>query len=162
HLGPGSSACEAGRSQGWPKGADRKAPWAPPGAPFPSYWRGKENRGRAHPAARKHWAGTAERWLSHTTCHSGRAKREPESITTIQGYGFRVRSLRSRPGMTKEKTERWLNDPRTSIAASACRAGSPKARRGGGSHRRLLHRAAPSRRRRRSPTSDGKTRAACW
>src|ERR1041385_1378202 len=37
-LGPGSSACEAGRSQGWPKGADRKAPWAPPGAPSLFLW----------------------------------------------------------------------------------------------------------------------------
>src|ERR1041385_3908696 len=41
-LGPGSSACEAGRSQGWPKGADRKAPWAPPGAPSLSYGEGRK------------------------------------------------------------------------------------------------------------------------
>src|ERR1051325_6220109 len=41
-LGPGSSACEAGRSQGWPEGADRKAPCAPPGAPSLSYGEGRK------------------------------------------------------------------------------------------------------------------------
>src|ERR1043166_8294035 len=55
-LGPGSSACEAGRSQGWPKGADRKAPWAPPGAPSLSYGEGRKTGRRAHLGVRKNKA----------------------------------------------------------------------------------------------------------
>src|SRR5437016_6226248 len=34
---------------------------------------------------------------------------DPESITTKWGYGFRVRSLRSRPGMTTEPVGVLLN-----------------------------------------------------
>src|ERR1043165_413782 len=52
-LGSRRLGVQPGRSQGWPKGADRKAPWAPPGAPSLSYGRGKENRETGHPGARK-------------------------------------------------------------------------------------------------------------
>ncbi len=64
-----------------PKGADRKAPEAPPGAPFPSF-EGKRKTGRrARPGARNQNHGTAERWLKrnlaemeccgpHRRCHT--------------------------------------------------------------------------------------------
>src|ERR1044072_4395072 len=41
-LGSRTLGVQAGRSQGWPKGADRKAPWAPPGAPSLSYGEGRK------------------------------------------------------------------------------------------------------------------------
>src|SRR5690349_16280476 len=41
-LGSRKLGVQAGRSQGWPKGADRKAPWAPPGAPSLSYGEGRK------------------------------------------------------------------------------------------------------------------------
>src|SRR5262249_39843339 len=39
---------QAARSQGRPKGADRKAAWAPPGAPFLSYGEERKTGRRAH------------------------------------------------------------------------------------------------------------------
>src|ERR1041385_6149538 len=48
NLGSRKLGVQAGRSQGWPKGADRKAPWAPPGAPSLSYGEGRKTGRRAH------------------------------------------------------------------------------------------------------------------
>src|ERR1051325_2572001 len=52
-LGSRKLGVQAGRSQGWPKGADRKAPWAPPGAPSLSYGEGRKTGRRAHLGVRK-------------------------------------------------------------------------------------------------------------
>src|SRR5947209_19508576 len=37
-----------------------------------------------------------------------RQRREPESITTASGYGFRARGLRPRPGMTSQNLRGWF------------------------------------------------------
>src|ERR1044071_8424423 len=63
-LGSRKLGVQAGRSQGWPKGADRKAPWAPPGAPSLSYGEGRKTGRRAHLGVRKQSPGRAERWLN--------------------------------------------------------------------------------------------------
>src|ERR1051325_6639569 len=52
-LGSRKLGVQAGRSQGWPKGADRKAPWAPPGAPSLSYGEGRKTGRRARLGVRK-------------------------------------------------------------------------------------------------------------
>src|ERR1051326_7481540 len=52
-LGSRKLGVQADRSQGWPKGADRKAPWAPPGAPSLSYGEGRKTGRRAIPGPEK-------------------------------------------------------------------------------------------------------------
>src|ERR1044071_1362886 len=59
-LGSRKLGVEAGRSQGWPKGADRKAPWAPPGAPSLSYGEGRKT-------------GDGRTWASENTRRRGSA-----------------------------------------------------------------------------------------
>jgi hypothetical protein len=62
-VGSRKLGAKAGGSQRRPKGADRKAPEAPPGAPFPSIEGKRKKRRRARPGARKQNHGTAKRWL---------------------------------------------------------------------------------------------------
>src|ERR1051325_2315858 len=75
-LGSRKLGVQAGRSQGWPKGADRKAPWAPPGAPSLSYGEGRKTGDGRTWASEQQSPGTAERWLfgirePHNERHSG-------------------------------------------------------------------------------------------
>src|ERR1044071_9741489 len=119
HLGPGSSACRP---------ADRKAGLREPIARLPGrlpalhpspMGEGRKTGDGLTRQPEKHWAGTAERWLNdHTPVIPGRERKlaNPESITLTRGYGFRIAACAA-SGMTAESEERWLNDPRTSIAA---------------------------------------------
>src|SRR5215216_5190145 len=66
-----SQDAQAGRSQGWPKGADRKAPGRLPALHSPHFEGNKENRDDGPARGPKSNHGTAKRWLNGIAASTG-------------------------------------------------------------------------------------------
>src|SRR4051794_36751150 len=99
-----SQDAQAGRSQGWPKGADRKAPEAPPGAPFPSFEGNKENRETGPPRGPKSKprdSGALAVWQSNqeqiTACQDQRAPSPAPRIASALAIESASNILRNGP-----------------------------------------------------------------
>src|ERR1043165_1871956 len=98
-LGSRKLGVQAGRSQGWPKGADRKAPSAPPGAPSLSYGEGRKT------------GDGLTRQPEKTSSRDSGALAILNSLNT-QPVSFRGASAASEPGIHNPKLWLWIPDRR--------------------------------------------------